>query len=112
MVLTNPYFPSSHFRSLYPFRNLEIDALLVEDSLRSYESDDLHKLFVDLTNNKRIMNTDLVSLMPYDESYFIIMSGYSRGLRIDLNNPEDVINKLPGGKSLYEAFKKLEWPKK
>jgi hypothetical protein len=50
--------------------------------------------------------------MPYDESYFIIMSGYSRGLRIDLNNPEDVINKLPGGKSLYEAFKKLEWPKK
>jgi len=28
------------------------------------------------------------------------------GLRIDLNNVEDIIEKLPGAKPLYDVFKK------
>ncbi|MGH9986825.1 MAG: hypothetical protein ACRD8W_23005 [Nitrososphaeraceae archaeon] len=57
------------------------------------------------------MDTDIVSLMPSDESFFIIMTGNSRGLKMDLSNPEEIIKKLPGGKTLYDAFKKFEWPK-
>jgi hypothetical protein len=110
LVLTTPFIPSSHFRSSYPFRNLEIDALSIGDEIQFYEGDDLYELFVNLKNNKKIMDTDLVSLMPYHETYLIITSGDSMGLIIDLNEPEDIVNKLPGGKPLYEAFKNLEWP--
>ncbi|HZD33820.1 MAG TPA: hypothetical protein VE130_01330 [Nitrososphaeraceae archaeon] len=49
-ILTNPYFPSSHFRLSYPFRDLEIDALSMDDTLKFYEGDDLHALFTNLKN--------------------------------------------------------------
>jgi len=111
LILTNPYLPSSHFRLSYPFRNLEIDALSMEDALKFYEGDDLRELFTNLKNRNMIMDTDIVSLMPSDESFFIIMTGNSRGLKMDLSNPEEIIKKLPGGKTLYDAFKKFEWPK-
>lgn len=108
LILTNPYLPSSHFRSLYPFRNLEIDALSIGNAFRYYEGDDLYKLFVSLKKKKKIIDTDIVSLMPYDQSYFIIMFGDSTGLKIELNDPEGIIKKLPGGKTLYEELKKLD----
>lgn len=81
----------------------------MEDELKTYEGDDLYKLFTILKNSNRIMDTDIVTLAPYDESFFIIMTGNSRGLKIDLNNPVHIIDRLPGGKPMYNAFKTFEW---
>jgi hypothetical protein len=35
------------------------------------------------------------------------MSGNCRGLKIDPNNIEDTIRKLPGARPLYEVFREL-----
>lgn len=83
----------------------------MEGKLEIYEGDDLYKLFTSLKNSNRIMETDILTLAPNDGSFFIIMTGNSRGLKMDLNNPEDIIRKLPGGRILYDAFKKFEWRK-
>jgi hypothetical protein len=77
---------------------------LAENALTIYEGEDL----TNLKKSTKITDTDMVSFMPNDQSYFTIMSG-DKGLSIDLTNPGDIIKRLPGGNPLYDALKKLEW---
>lgn len=60
-----------------------------------------------LKNNKSIEEADMVCLVSNDQPSFVVMSGACKGLKIDLNNIEDTINKLPGVSPLYNTFREL-----
>jgi hypothetical protein len=107
LVLTNPCSPSSDFKEFFPYKELEIDAKTIEDAIKIYIGEKLYKLLIELKNNNIIRETDLVTLAPYDESFIVIMSGNFIGLRINLFDIEDSINKLPGAKTFYPMIKRL-----
>ena len=107
MILTNPYKPSSDFREFFPYDSIEIDAKIIEDSIYIDEGESLYKLLIELKNNGTIREIDMVALVPFDESFVVIMSGNFIGLRINLNDIEETINKLPGFTTFFTMIKRL-----
>ncbi|HEY7082509.1 MAG TPA: hypothetical protein VH500_22700 [Nitrososphaeraceae archaeon] len=100
-VLTHPYFPPSHFRRLFPYKEFEIDGLSIKRAFRTYENDSLSNL----TKRIEISNTDLIfQLLP--EGFLNVALG-KKGIRLDLNNPRDLIAQLPGGRVIHDLFKDL-----
>jgi hypothetical protein len=97
----------SDFVESFPYKNIEIDTQQIEKAIKTYSGENLYELFIRLKNNKSIEDTDMVLLVPDEQTSFIIMSGTGKGLRFDLNNIEDTIRKLPGADPLYNTFKKL-----
>ena len=83
---------------MVPYKSIEIDAQQIEQAINSYNGNNLYGLFKDV---------DIVFVVVHDQSYFIMMSGICSGLRIDLDNIEDTINKLPGAHLLSETFRRL-----
>lgn len=106
LVKANPYRPTSDFRELFPYKSIEIDAQQIEQAISAYNGNNLYGLFKNLRKNKYIEDVDIVFVVPHDQSYFI-MSGTCSGLRIDLDNIEDTIDKFPGARLLSETFRKL-----
>jgi hypothetical protein len=107
LILTNPYSPSSDFKEFFPYKDFEIDAKTIEDSIKIYEGENLYKLLIELKNKNTVKDIDLTTLVPYDESFLVMMSGNSIGLRINLNDIEATINKLPGAKTFFAMIKKV-----
>jgi hypothetical protein len=107
LVLTNPYRPTSDFKEFYPYRNLEIDVNMVETSIETYETENLHRSVIELKNCGKFNGVDMAILMPYDESFVIITSVDFVGIRIDLDDIEGTINRLPGGAIIFPVMKRL-----
>jgi hypothetical protein len=105
LILTNPFHQSCSFKEYFPYRDIEIDAKVIKDSIKVYNGENLYELFIELKNNNMIAEQDLVALGSYDESFIVIMSGSCIGLRIDLNDIEGTINKFPGAITIFPLLK-------
>lgn len=106
LILTNPYRQPYDFKEYFPYKDIQIDAKIIKDSIKVYDGKNLYQLFIELKNNNIITEQDLVVLGSSDESFVVIMSGSCIGLRIDLNDIEGTIKKLPGAKTFYPLVKK------
>jgi hypothetical protein len=78
----------------------------IENSISIYEEENLYKSLIELKNNNAITATDLIVLLPYDESFVIFMSGNFIGLRINLNGIEDIFTKFPASKMFFDMIKR------
>ena len=107
LVLTNPYRPTSDFKEFYPYTSLEIDANMVERSIKTYEVENLYRSVIELKNCGKFNGVDMAILMPYDESFVIITSVDFVGIRIDIDDIEGTINRLPGGAIMFPMMKRL-----
>jgi hypothetical protein len=107
LVEANRYRPTSDFRESFPYKNIDIDTKQIEQAIETYSGDNLYMLFMSLRKNKSIEDADMVFLLPNKQTSFIVMSGTGKGLRIDLDNLENTISKLPGANPLYNTFRKL-----
>jgi hypothetical protein len=107
LVKTNHYRPTSDFRESFPYKGIEIDAQQIEQAIKTYTGDNLYELYMCLRKNKSIEDADMVYLVPDNQTSIIVMSGTGKGLRIDLNNIENTICKLPGAYPLFDTLRKL-----
>jgi hypothetical protein len=96
LVRTNPNRPTSDFKESFPYKSIQIDTQQIEQAIRTYSGDNLYELFMSLKKDKIIEDADMVYLVPDNQTSFIVMSGTGKGLRIDLNDIENTISKLPG----------------
>ena len=107
LVLNNPYRPSSYFKEYFPYKELEIDGKVIQESTYIYEVESLYTKLIEFKNNGIFTEMDIILLMPYEGTFMAIMNGNFMGFKINLNDTGDIINKLPGGKALLPAIRKL-----
>jgi hypothetical protein len=107
LILTNPYRPSSDFREYFPYKEIEIDAEIVQDSIYVYEDERIYSKLIELKNKGVISEVDIIGAIPYDTSFAVIMNGKFMGIRFNPNDVDDIINKLPGAVAFITIIKKL-----
>jgi hypothetical protein len=106
---TNTCYPPQFFTKFFPshFRNPEIDVGLIKNGIKTYEDVNIYELYNNLQKNKSIVDSDMIVLAPYEESSSVFMSGNGLGIRIDLENIEDTIMRMPGATPLYRVMREL-----
>jgi len=107
LILTNPYRPSSDFKEYFPYKEIEIDAEIVQNSITLYEDECIYSKLIELKNKGVISKVDIIDAIPYDASFAVIMNGKFMGLRFNSNDVDDIINKLPGAVAFVPIIKKL-----
>lgn len=104
LVLNNPYRPSSYFKEYFPYKELEIDGKVIQESTYIYEVESLYTKLIEFKNNGIFTEMDIILLMPYEGTFMAIMNGNFMGFKINLNDTGDIINKLPAIRKLALFF--------
>jgi hypothetical protein len=100
--------PSSLYR-YFPLKVFELDNQFIHKSIFQTTTNNIYEYIVNLKNNGKIDNLDLICYCPFVQSTLTFMQGNFNGIEFNLEDQLSIISQIPGGAVFKNIIENLKW---